>query len=63
METKVFHCTCKSEFQDEVYGKGNRLFNPKGKGDKVVYDLQGRPVVTPQKNGLYIKNKKKFIYR
>ena len=35
METNVFHCTCKSEFQDEVYGKGNRLFNPKGKGDKV----------------------------
>jgi CRISPR/Cas system-associated protein Cas10 (large subunit of type III CRISPR-Cas system) len=35
METKVFHCTCKSDYQNEVYGKGNRLFNPKGKGDKV----------------------------
>jgi hypothetical protein len=35
METKVFHCTCKSDYQDEVYGKGNRLFNPRGKGDKI----------------------------
>lgn len=35
METKVFQCSCKSDFQDEVYGKGNRLFNPKGKGEKI----------------------------
>jgi CRISPR/Cas system-associated protein Cas10 (large subunit of type III CRISPR-Cas system) len=35
MEAEVFQCSCKSEFQDEVYGKGNRLFNPKGKGEKV----------------------------
>ena len=34
MEAEVFQCNCKSEFQDEVYGKGNRLFNPKGKGEK-----------------------------
>ena len=27
----------------------------------IIYDLQGRPVVTPQKNGLYIKNGRKFI--
>ena len=26
-----------------------------------VYDLQGRKVTTPQKNGLYIKNGKKFV--
>lgn len=35
METKVFHCTCKSDYQDEIYGRGNRLFNPRGKGDKI----------------------------
>ena len=35
METKVFSCTCKSEFQDEVYGKHNRLFNPTGKEEKL----------------------------
>ena len=28
-----------------------------------IYDLQGRKVTTPQKNGLYIKNGKKFIAR
>ena len=26
-----------------------------------IYDLQGRKVTTPQKNGLYIKNGKKFV--
>lgn len=35
METGIFACTCKSDFQDELYGKGNRLFNPKGKGEKI----------------------------
>ena len=35
METGIFQCTCKNEFQDQVYGKGYRLFNPKGKGEKV----------------------------
>ena len=28
-----------------------------------TYDLQGRKVATPQKNGLYIKNGKKFIMK
>ncbi|MBR5062635.1 MAG: leucine-rich repeat domain-containing protein [Prevotella sp.] len=28
-----------------------------------IYNLQGRKVTTPQKNGLYIKNGKKFIFR
>ncbi len=31
------------------------------KDDETVYDLQGRIVTTPQRNGLYIKNGKKFI--
>lgn len=35
METGIFACNCVSEFQDQVYGKGYRLFNPKGKGSKV----------------------------
>lgn len=26
-EAKVFPCTCESEFQDKIYGKGKRLFN------------------------------------
>ncbi len=25
--TKVMQCSCKSDFQDELYGKGMRLFN------------------------------------
>lgn len=37
MEQKIFSCTCKSEFQNSIYGKGNRVFNPKGKGE----DLSG----------------------
>ncbi|MBQ5378555.1 MAG: hypothetical protein IIU48_08560, partial [Prevotella sp.] len=31
--------------------------------NQAIYDLQGRRVTTPQKNGLYIKNGKKFIAR
>ena len=29
--TEVIQCTCKSEFQDELYGKGMRLANTMGK--------------------------------
>ena len=37
--TKELKCTCKSEFQDEMYGKGVRLFNSCGdnKGKVTVY--------------------------
>jgi hypothetical protein len=28
--TNEFKCTCKSEFQDQLYGKGIRLFNSCG---------------------------------
>lgn len=28
MEVKITHCTCKHAGQDEMYGNGNRLFNP-----------------------------------
>lgn len=35
MEAKIFRCVCKNEFQDQTYGKGNRVFNPTGKGDKL----------------------------
>lgn len=31
-EAKVLKCKCQSEFQDSLYGKNNRLFNPTGKG-------------------------------
>lgn len=30
-------------------------------GDSLFYDLQGRRMTTPQRNGLYIKNGKKFV--
>ena len=26
METKIMPCVCKHKFQDEKYGKGNRVF-------------------------------------
>ena len=31
-DCKIMKCSCKHEFQDEKYGKGNRIFNPAGKG-------------------------------
>lgn len=27
MDVAVMKCSCESKFQDETYGKGNRLFN------------------------------------
>lgn len=47
-----------SEYPD---GINNLISEVKNKED--IYDLQGRKVTTPQKNGLYIKNGKKFILR
>jgi len=26
-ETKIMHCTCKNEYQDRMYGPGNRVMN------------------------------------
>lgn len=31
-ECKIMKCKCQSIYQDEIYGKGNRLWNPAGKG-------------------------------
>ncbi len=33
--TKIMHCSCHSEFQDETYGRGNRVFNETYSGTKV----------------------------
>lgn len=63
-KTVVIKCTCKSEFQDALYGKGLRLHNTSeissGKNKKVAYctvcckrssDKQTKDVlVTEQKN-------------
>lgn len=49
-------------FTKSVSGITNPISLPSGK-DAFIYDLQGRKVTTPQKNGLYIKNGKKFIAR
>lgn len=47
----------------DAYGSTNGIATVEGekKADAVIYDLQGRRVQTPQKNGLYIKNGKKFV--
>ena len=49
----------------DAYGSTNDIVTVEGekKVDDIIYDLQGRKVTTPQKNGLYIKNGKKFIAR
>lgn len=31
-ECKLMKCKCQSAFQDELYGKNIRVFNPAGKG-------------------------------
>ena len=49
-------------FAKSVSGISNPISLPSGK-DAIIYDLQGRRVTTPQKNGLYIKNGKKFVAR
>lgn len=39
-ETKIIQCVCSHQFQDERYGKGNRVMNPKAKkskDDKTAY--------------------------
>ena len=33
------------------------------KMDNIIYDLQGRPVLEPQKSNLYIINSKKVIFK
>jgi hypothetical protein len=33
-KTKIAKCSCKHDFQDERYGKGNRVFNYCSKNDK-----------------------------
>lgn len=33
-ECKIVKCTCTSEYQDSVYGKGMRVYNPVGKGSQ-----------------------------
>ena len=44
MATVMKQCTCKSEFQDKMYGKGNRVCNVKeGKANgKAVCTVCGR---------------------
>ena len=49
-------------FTKPVSGISNPVSLSSGK-DAIIYDLQGRRVTTPQKNGLYIKNGRKFIAR
>ena len=36
-ESKVMKCSCKHEFQDSVYGKNMRVFNPIGKSQDRGY--------------------------
>lgn len=46
-------------FTKPVSGISNPIGLPSGKDD--IYNLQGCRVTSPQKNGLYIKNGKKYI--
>jgi hypothetical protein len=51
MSTKIIKCDCKSEFQDEQYGKGNRLHNIGGKfGEKAFCTVCSprKPMITKE---------------
>ena len=37
MATVVLTCTCKHEYQDKKYGKGNRVFNTKDPSKSTKY--------------------------
>ena len=52
--------TYESNYGNEI--PPNPISLPSGK-DAIIYDLQGRRVTTPQKNGLYIKNGKKYLMK
>ncbi|MBQ5983161.1 MAG: leucine-rich repeat domain-containing protein [Prevotella sp.] len=49
----------------ESYGLTDGIdnMNTEVNDNAVIYDLQGRKVLTPQRGRLYIKNGKKYIYR
>ena len=49
------------DFFKEPVTSSIRMWNTKGKEEKVIYDLQGRKVTTLQKNELYIRKGKKFV--
>ncbi len=36
-KTKIIVCTCRSEFQDKLYGISRRVYNLCGAGDKNKY--------------------------
>jgi hypothetical protein len=33
----IHQCTCKHDYQDRLYGKGNRLFNPCKPKEKAIW--------------------------
>lgn len=41
--TMVLSCTCKHDFQDKQYGKGNRLHNVSGNGGKAACTVCSTP--------------------
>lgn len=32
MSTQIIKCRCRHEYQDQLYGRGNRVHNPVGNG-------------------------------
>ena len=35
MESQIKKCTCEHKYQDQQYGSGNRVFNPKTKDGRL----------------------------
>ena len=39
-DCEIMQCSCKNEYQDKEYGKGNRVFNPTTKGHRCTNCLR-----------------------
>ena len=52
----ISQCTCKSEYQDSKYGKGNRIYNPIKKGGRCTICLKETMINT---SNIEIKVEKK----
>lgn len=42
--TKILKCSCEHTYQDQIYGKGNRVFNAMGSDGKFRCTVCGKEI-------------------
>lgn len=45
----IYNCDCDNKFQDLCYGKGMRVFNIRGSGEKARCTICGKEVIITKK--------------